>query len=47
MQTNTYKDLLNEFQREIKLKKIHGHLYMNEIEDEIMNVHGYLLRQKK
>ena len=31
----------------MEVRKIQGHLFMNEIEEEILNNHGYLIRQKK
>jgi hypothetical protein len=39
--------LLKEFNKNISSQKIHGHLYINEIEDEINSVHEYFSRQRK
>jgi hypothetical protein len=47
MKVESYKDLLKEFSRNINEQKIHGHLYINEIEDEINNIYEYLSHQKK
>lgn len=39
--------MLKEFRDVIEAKKVPGYLYVNEVEDEVLEVHKYLISQKK